>query len=132
VRRLHLKRDGFGWVSRSKSSSIRLGQLFRTLSSSDSYSTLYVGTFKAITSIWRERELSFGTRQGLLNLVLDVGMGQSEAFAYPGDITNKLVKFLDNILEWQTYLHIDEVLEVFVLHRFLNTCSLAPIVSCGG
>ena len=79
---------------------LSLRQLLSASPSQESYSALYIGTFKAITSDWRQRYLSVGTP----NIILDVvasDQGFLRTFNYPDYITDEVWELLGNILEVQ-------------------------------
>ena len=83
-----------------------LTALKRLLSSSqESYSVLYVYTFRAITSDWRRHKHSLGTQQ----LLLDTAHDSYGRFNLPNYITDELWELLGDMLEGETGPHIDRV-----------------------
>ncbi|KAF8266031.1 hypothetical protein EI94DRAFT_242686 [Lactarius quietus] len=84
-----------------------------TASSPDSYSSLYIGTFRAITSDWRQHKNSIGTQRVILNLVCDLGVDSGGMFSthrYPRFITDELLTLLGHMFEGQSGSHIDHAL----------------------
>jgi hypothetical protein len=70
-------------------------------------SWLYIGTFRAITSDWRERKHCPGTQKLLLDIVTS-SSGMIYNFAYPVYITDELLALLGNVLQQETGEHIDD------------------------
>jgi len=58
---------------RSKGSSSYLNNYYHG-PSPDTYSTIYIGTFRAITSDWRKHKHSIGTQRVILNIICDVAI----------------------------------------------------------
>jgi hypothetical protein len=87
-----------------------LRQLLSTSSSKESHSTLYRGTFRAITSDWSKYMDSLGTQRLLLNMVAS-SSGIMFRFDYPTYIIDEFLAFLGNILEGQTGPHIDDAVQ---------------------
>ena len=85
-------------------------------SSQDTHSALYIGTFRAITSDWRQRQASIrvGTRRVILNLICDIAIphrGVISDRTYPKYITDELLVLLEDILKGQSGLYIDSAME---------------------
>ena len=78
------------------------------------HKTLYVNTFKAITSDWPEFTNSIGTLQVILNLVYDIAFqdrGIFSNFEYPEYITKELLDLLGRMIEGQAGAYIDDAME---------------------
>ena len=93
---------------------LALSRLFSTTSSQNSNSALYLGTFRIITSDWRQHKHSIGTQIVILDLVCDVasyGRGIFSDHDYPSYITDELLFLLGNMVQGQSGLHIDDALE---------------------
>ena len=89
---------------------IALKELLSTSPSKYSQSTLYISTFRAITSDWREHRDSLGTQNILLHLISS-GRGLMSRFNYPAYITDELLVFVDNVFKGQTGPHIDKAMD---------------------
>jgi hypothetical protein len=96
-----------------------LRQLLSTSSSQESYSALYIGTFRAITSDRRKYKHSLGTQKILLDAVAS-DKGFVRTFNYPDYITDELWELLDDILEGQTGPHIDSAVQRLTDHQREN------------
>jgi hypothetical protein len=83
-------------------------QLLSTSPSKESHSGLYIGTFRAITSVWSKYKTSLGTQRLLLNMVAP-HHGIIFGSDYPDYIIDEFLAFLGNILDGQTGPHIDDV-----------------------
>jgi hypothetical protein len=82
--------------------------------SSDAHSSLTVGTFRTISSNWRQHKHSTGTQRVLLNLVCDIAIpeyGLLSDLGFPSYLTDELLKLLENMLEGQSGSHIDEAIQ---------------------
>jgi hypothetical protein len=66
-------RDGSGFGFTVELFFLALQQLSSTSSSPESHSTLYMGTFRAITSDWSKYKDSLGTQNILLDIVVKRG-----------------------------------------------------------
>jgi hypothetical protein len=91
-----------------------LGQLLSMAPSQDTYSALYIGTFGAITSGWRQHKDCIGTQRVILNLICDIAVpnrGVITYRAYPEYITNELLVLLGNMVEGQSGSHIDDAIK---------------------
>ena len=104
--RLQDLRDGDGLGFGVELFFTALKQLLSTSSSQESYSTLYLGTFRAIISDWRRYKNSLGTQKLLLDAVAS-DQGFLRTFYYPDYIKDEFWKLLGDILEGQTGPHID-------------------------
>ena len=116
--RLQDLRDGGGLGYMVELFFLALKQLLSTPSSSETHSTLYIGTFRAITAHWSKYKHSVGTQKVFLDLVTPTH-GVMSDFDYPAYITDELFILLGNILEGQTGPHIDNVVQQLApFHRF--------------
>ena len=79
---------------------LSLRQLLSASPSQESYSALYIGTFKAITSDWRRYYPLFGTQEILLDAVAS-DQGFLRTFEYPDYITDGVWELLGDILAVQ-------------------------------
>ena len=106
--RLQDLRDGDGLGFAVELFFTALKQLLSTSSSQESYSTLYLGTFRVITSDRRRYRAknSLGTQKLLLDAVAS-DEGFLRTFYYPDYIKDELWKLLGDMLEGQTGPHID-------------------------
>ena len=77
---------------------LSLRPLLSTYPLQESYSALYIGTFRAITSDWRQYTRSIGTSRLLLDAVASE-QGFLCTFDYPDYITDEIWKLLGDILE---------------------------------
>ena len=90
---------------------LSLRQLLSTYpSQQESYSALYIGTFRAITSDWRRHTNLVGTRNILLDIVAS-DQGFLRTFDYPDYITDELWELLGDMLEGRTGRHIDSAVQ---------------------
>jgi hypothetical protein len=104
--------DGFGFSV--ELFFLALSRHFSTSSSQNSNPALYIGTFKVITSDWRQHKHSIGTQRVILDLVCDIasyGRGIFSDHDYPSYITEELLVLLRNMVEGQSGSHIDDALE---------------------
>jgi hypothetical protein len=88
--------------------------------SSDAHSSLMVGTFRTISSNWRQHKRSIGTQRVILNLVCDIAIpdhGLLSDLGFPSYITDELLKLLANMLEGQSGSHIDEAIQELEVAR---------------
>ena len=82
--------------------------------SPDAHSHLTVGTFRTITSNWRQHRHSIATQRVVLNLVCDIaipGHGLLSDLGFPRYITDELLVLLENMLEGQAGSHIDDAMK---------------------
>ncbi len=106
-------RDGGGFGFSVELFLLVLAQVLSMASSQDTHSALYIGTFRAITSGWRQHKDSIGTQRFILNLICDVAIfdrGIISNCSYPGYITDELLVLLGNIVEGQSGSHIDDAI----------------------
>ena len=82
----------------------------RKLLLNESHSTLYIKTFQAITSHWRDYRGSLGTQKVLLHMVVS-NHGIIPCSKYPTYITDELLTLLANLLEGQEGQHIDDAVD---------------------
>ncbi|KAI0292889.1 hypothetical protein BC826DRAFT_404077 [Russula brevipes] len=107
--RLEDLRDGGGLGLTVEIFFFVLRQLLSTSSSQESQSSLYVGTFRAITSDWRKYKHSLGTQKILLDAVAsDNGIFSHN---YPTYITDEFLVLTGNVLDGQTGPHIEEAVQ---------------------
>ena len=112
--RLQDLRHGEGFGFSVELFFLALSRHFSMSSSQNSNSALYIGTFKVITSDWRQHKHSIGTQRVILNLVCDIasyGRGIFSDHDYPSYITEELLVLLRNMVEGQSGSHIDDALE---------------------
>jgi len=74
-------------------------------------SSLYVSTFRIITSDWSKYRHSLGTQQLLLDMVISVPGVISRHDHYPTSLVDEFFVLLGNILEGQTGPHVDNVVQ---------------------
>ena len=77
-------------------------------------SVLILGTFRIITSNWRQHKHSIGTQRVILNLICDVAIldrGLMSDHDFPKYITDELLILLQKMVEGQAGSHIDEAME---------------------
>ena len=82
--------------------------------SEDTHSALYIGTFRAITSGWREHKHSIGTQHVILDLICDIPISRRGVISnrtYPEYITNELLVLLGNMVEGQSGSYIDDTMK---------------------
>ena len=108
--RLQDVRDGGGLGFAVELFLLALKQLLSTLPSQESYSALYIGTLKAITSDWSKYKHSVGTQKILLDAIA-ADHGFLCGFNYPEYITDELWDLLGNILEGQAGPHITSAVQ---------------------
>ena len=104
-------RDGSGFGFTVELFFLALQQLSSTSSSPESHSTLYVGTFRAITSDWSEYKDSLGTQKILLDIVVTRGWEFDPPGRYPAFIANEFLGLLGKVFEGQAGLHIDDAVK---------------------
>jgi hypothetical protein len=101
-------RDGSGFGFTVELFLLALQQLLSTSSSPESHSTLYMGTFRAITSDWSRYKDSLGTQRIFLDIVVTRGWEFDLPGRYPAFIANEFLVLLGKVFEGQAGLHIDE------------------------
>ena len=124
VRRRHLMerqlwrlqdfRDGGGFGFWVEVFFLVTRQLLTIPLSSDAHSALIVGTFRVITSKWRQHKHSIGTQRVVLNHVCDMAIldrGLMSEHVFPKYITDELLVLLGNMVEGQSGSHIDDALK---------------------
>jgi hypothetical protein len=116
VWRLQDLRDGGGLGFTIELFFLALKQL---LSTSSSHQTLYIVTFRAITSNWAKYKHSLGTQKVLLDMVASY-QGIISDFEYPAYITNELLDLLKSVFTGQGGKHIDHAIEELKLHHDLD------------
>ena len=96
---------------------LSLRELLSSYPSQESYSGLYIGTFRAITSDWRQyNRFSIGGLRLLLDAVASK-QGFLRTFDYPDYITDEIWKLLGDILEvqddrlWKSHYIIDDAVQ---------------------
>ena len=104
--------SGFGfWVELC---FLMAQHLMAIRSSLDAHCHLTVGTFRTITSNWRQHRHSIATQRVILNLVCDIAIpdhGLLSDLGFPRYITDELLVLLENMLEGQAGSHIDDALK---------------------
>ena len=114
--RLQDLRDGGGFGFWVELFFLVARQVFTIQLSSDAHSSLILGTFRTVTSNWRQHKHSIGTQRVILNIIcdmaiLDSGRGLLSQDLFPSYITDELLVLLENVLEGQSGSHIDEALK---------------------
>ncbi|KAH8988585.1 hypothetical protein EDB92DRAFT_1871350, partial [Lactarius akahatsu] len=87
--------------------------LARLLSPQDKNTALYIKTFGAITSGWRQHKDCIGTQRVILNLICDIAICDRGIFSkptFPTDIANELLTLFENMAEGQSGSHIDDAM----------------------
>lgn len=112
-------RDGSGFGFTVELFFLALQQLLSTSSSLESHSTLYMRTFRFITSDWSKYKDSVGTQKILLDIVVTRGW-EFDLGRYPSFIANEFLVLLGKFFEGQAGLHIDEAVQR------LSPSSLSP------
>ncbi|KAH9988460.1 hypothetical protein BJV74DRAFT_951475 [Russula compacta] len=95
---------------------LALKQLLSTSSPSETHSTLYIGTFRAITANWSKYKHSLGTQKLLLHMAAS-SCGIISESDFPAYITDELLVLLGNVFDGQIGLHIDEVVQKLSARR---------------
>ena len=106
-----LRKGGFGFTL--ELFLVSLKQKLSTHTSHNSYSALYIGTFRAITSWWRQCGRSnyyVGSHYILLDIVAS-DQGFLRTFNYPDYITDGVWELLGDMFEGQADRHINIALE---------------------
>ena len=106
-------RDGGGFGFFVELFFLMLAQRLSMASSPYTHPALHIGTFRAITSGWREHKHSIGTQRVILNLICDIvipNRGLISDHTYPEYITNELLVLLGNMVEGQSGEHIDDTM----------------------
>ncbi|KAI9438748.1 hypothetical protein H4582DRAFT_1950685 [Lactarius indigo] len=100
--RLQDLRDGGGLGFTVELFFLSLRQLLSIPSLHESNSVFYDGTFKIITSHWKEGRESLGTHHILLNVICDIiirGRGVFSDISYPESIMTMLFEMVGNMLQ---------------------------------
>ncbi len=108
--RLQDLRDGCGFGYSVERFFLALAQLLSMAPPPD----IYIGTFRVVTSNWRQHRHSIGTQRVILNIICDMAFrfrGFFSGYNYPVDIIEELLVLLGNMIEGQSGSHIDEVIE---------------------
>ena len=102
-----LLKGGFGFTL--ELFLVSLKQILSTHPSHASYSALYIGTFRAITSRWRRygRSIYYAGSHYILLDVVASDQGFLRTFDYPDYITDEVWELLGDIFEGQTGSHVD-------------------------
>ena len=82
--------------------------------SRDAHAGLIVGTFRAITSNWRQHKHSIGTQRVILNIICDMAIldhGLLSDLVFPKYITDELLVLLEKMMEGQHGSHIDHAMK---------------------
>jgi hypothetical protein len=82
--------------------------------SHEAHSTLILGTFRVITSNWRQHKHSIGTQRVILNLICDMavpGRGLMSDINFPRYMTDELLVLLESMMKGQPGSHIDEAVK---------------------
>jgi hypothetical protein len=112
-------RDGGGLGFVVEIFLLALKQLLSASTSQESYSALYITTFRTITHDWRRYKHSLGTQNILLDAVAS-DQGFLRTFNYPDYIMDELWELLGDILEGQTGSHIDNAVQQLTDHQREN------------
>src|SRR6266404_5272279 len=91
-----------------------LAQLLPMEPSRDAHATLYIGTFKEITTDWEQHKGSIGTQRVILHLVCDVAFRFRGFFSgrnYPECIIDGLLELLGHLIEGQSGSHFNDTIE---------------------
>ncbi|KAH9002321.1 hypothetical protein EDB86DRAFT_291580 [Lactarius hatsudake] len=87
--------------------------LARLLSPRDTNTSLYIKTFRTITSGWRQHKYCIGTQRVILNLICDIAICDRGIFSnptFPRDIANELLILFEKMAEGQSGSHIDDAM----------------------
>ena len=114
--RLQDLRDGGGFGFWVELFFLVARQIFTIQLSPDAHSSLVLGTFRIITSNWRQHKHSIGTQRVILNIICDMAIlepdrGLMSQDLFPSYITDELLLLLGNMLEGQSGSHIDEAIK---------------------
>ena len=112
--RLRDLRDGGGFGFWVELFFLVARQLLTIPLSSEAHSALMVGTFRSITSNWKQHKNSIGTQRVILNLICDISIldyGIMSNVAFPAYITDELLVLLEKMIEGQSGSHIDDAMK---------------------
>ena len=104
---------------------LRQLELSSTSSSSELKEVYYTGTFKAITSDWKNYKNSIGTQRILLDLLCDLVIGNRGTFSnfsYPPYIVEMLLELVGKMVEGHEgfHAHIDDIIQELEEVNFRN------------
>lgn len=116
---------GLGFTTELFFLAIRQLELSSTSSLSELKEVYYTGTFKVITSDWKNCKNSVGTLRILLELVCDLVIGSRGAFSnfsYPPYIVEMLLELVGNMVEGHERFHghIDDIIQELEEVNFRN------------
>ena len=116
---------GFGFVIEVFFLALRQLELSSISSSSELKEVYYTGTFKAITSDWKNCKNSAGTQRILLDLLCDLVFGSRGAFSdfsYPPYIVEMLLELVGNMVEGHEgfHAHINDIIQELEEASFRN------------
>ncbi|KAH9045193.1 hypothetical protein EDB85DRAFT_1905228 [Lactarius pseudohatsudake] len=106
-------RDGGGFGFSVEVFFLVLARLSSMSSSQVTNSALYIRTFRAITSGWKQHKDSIGTQRVILNLICDIAICDRGLFSrptFPADITDELLELLENMTEGQSGSHFGDAM----------------------
>ena len=112
--RLQDLRDGGGFGFGVEFLFLVIRQLLTIPLPPDAHSSLIVGTFRAVTSNWRQHKHSIGTQRVILNLVCDMSIPHHGLVCdtiFPRELTDELLVLLGNMVEGRSGSHIDEAMK---------------------
>jgi hypothetical protein len=113
--RLQDLRDGGGFGFLVELFFLVLAQLLSMASSEDTHATLYIGTFRTITTGWDEHhKYSVGTQRVIINLICDIVVpdrGVISNHTYPEYITDELLGLLRKIVDEHSRSHNAETMQ---------------------
>ncbi|KAH9009620.1 hypothetical protein EDB84DRAFT_1571104 [Lactarius hengduanensis] len=111
--RLQDFRDGGGFGYWVELFFLMSSQILQIQLPPDASYALHIGTFRAVTSNWRQHKHSIGTQRVILNVVCDMAIldrGILSDTVFPRYITDKLLVLLGNVVEGQSGSHIDDAM----------------------
>ena len=112
--RLQDLRDGSGFGFWVELFFLVADQMLHLPLSYDAHSTLILGTFRVITSSWRQHKHSIATQRVILNLICDMAIpkrGLLSDISFPKYLTDELLVLLGNMVDGQPGSHIDEAMK---------------------
>ena len=116
---------GFGFTIELFFLALRQLELSSTSSSSELKRVFYTGTFKAITSDWKDCKNSVGTQGILLDLLCDLVIrshGAFSDFSYPPYIVEMLLELVEKMVDGHEGIrdHTDDIVQVLEEATFRN------------
>jgi hypothetical protein len=116
---------GFGFTIELFFLALRQLELSSTSPSSELKKVFYIGTFKAITSDWKDRKNSVGTQRILLDLLCDLvilSRGAFSNFPYPPYIVDMLLELVEKMVEGHEGFraHTDDIVQELEEVNFRN------------